>query len=312
MIHSSLVHAFLQSSLDQLVTVTVLDHLKLDLLVEGWDKVSSHGVVLAVTQETNVFQLGQRIALEELKELLRHGTGDITLLVSVSQNLMDSLLQVASINFIVAASLTSLNTLCLHKHGFSVLLVSGVMLGEKSIFVRFDHLDSGLFETLAYEDLKNGLNFQVKVEEVRIDILNLNIFIVSLFVWNVGCTGRSVNVIIWLYLRLVDHVITIIKLNPVMHRLHHLLLLLLLIDLCHLLLLLLLRVALLVDVFAPIHLHLLLLFLILSQRKRAVTGNNSSVVSFESLPSFSKDGFGVLSQPTSASLSSWGQVACLY
>ena len=96
-----------------------------------------------------------------------------------------------------------------------------------------------------------------------------------------------------------------------MHRLHHLLLLLLLIDLCHLLLLLLLRVALLVDVFAPIHLHLLLLFLILSQRKRAVTGNNSSVVSFESLPSFSKDGFGVPSQPTSASLGSWGRVACL-
>ena len=187
----------------------------------------------------------------------------------VGQDLMYTLLQVSSIDFVVAASLASFHTLCLNEHCLSVLLVSGVVLGKHSVLMLLDHLDPGLFETLADEDLENRLDLEVKVEEVWVDVLHLDGLIGALFVRDVRCTRWPINVVIRLYLRLVDHIVTIVQLDPVMHRLHHLLLLLLLVDLRHLLLLLLLRVSLIITaIFASVHLlHLLLLFLLLKNQR---------------------------------------------
>ena len=77
--------------------------------------------------------------------------------------------------------------------------------------------------------------------------------ICALLIRDVGCARWPINVVIRLDLRLIDHIVTIIQLNPVMHRLHHLLLLLL-VDLGHLLLLLLLGVCLIITaILSSIH-----------------------------------------------------------
>ena len=152
---------------------------------------------------------------------------------------MNSLLQVASVNLVVTATLASLNALGLHQHGFSVLLVASVMLGENSVLVILDHLNPGLLQTLSNEHLKYRLNLQVKVKKIWIDVFYLNSLVCAFFIWDISRAWRSINVVVWLNLRLIDHIITIIKFNPVMHWLHHLLLLLLLVNLFHLLLLLL-------------------------------------------------------------------------
>ena len=183
----------------------------------------------------------------------------------VSQDLMYTLLQVSPIDFVVAAPLASLYTLCLNEHRLSVLLVSGVVLGKHRVLMLLNHLNPGLLETLTDEYLENGLDLEVKVEEIGVDVLHLDGLIGALLIGDISCTWRPINVVIRLYLRLVDHIVTIVQLDPVMHRLHHLLLLLLLVDLRHLLLLLLLRVGLVITaIFATVHLlHLLLLFLLL-------------------------------------------------
>ena len=72
---------------------------------------STHRVLLSVAKETHVFERCECIALEVLQELLRYRTGNRLLIVLVSKNLVNSLLQVASINLVVTASLASLNTL---------------------------------------------------------------------------------------------------------------------------------------------------------------------------------------------------------
>ena len=128
----------------------------------------------------------------------------------VRQNLMNSLLQVASVNLVVTATLARLNALGLHQHGFSVLLVASVMLGENSVLVILDHLNPGLLQTLSNEYLKDRLNLQIKVKKIWIDVFDLNSLVCAFFIGDISRTRRSIDVVIWLNLRLIDHIITII------------------------------------------------------------------------------------------------------
>ena len=123
---------------------------------------------------------------------------------------MNSLLQVAPVNFVITAPLTSLNALGLNQHSFSVLLVSSVMLGEDSVLMRLDHFNPSLLQTLSNKYLKDWLNFQVKVKEVWVDVFYLNSLVCALFIWYISRTWRSINVVIWFNLGLIDHIITII------------------------------------------------------------------------------------------------------
>ena len=128
----------------------------------------------------------------------------------ISQHLVHSLLQVATVNLVVTATLARLDALGLHQHGFSVLLVASVMLGENSVLVILDDLNPGLLQTLSNEHLKDWLNLQVKVEKIWIDVFNLNSLVYALFIWDISCTWGSINVVVWCNLRLIDHIITII------------------------------------------------------------------------------------------------------
>ena len=64
------------------------------------------------------------------QELLRHGAGDLSLFLAVSEDLVDSLLQVAPISFVVSACLTCFDSLGLHEHGLALLLVPSVVLSQ--------------------------------------------------------------------------------------------------------------------------------------------------------------------------------------
>lgn len=57
---------------------------------------------------------------------------------------MDTLLQVTALNFVIAALLTSFNSLSLHQHGFSILFILGVVLGEHGVLMRFNNFDPRL------------------------------------------------------------------------------------------------------------------------------------------------------------------------
>jgi len=91
-IHGSFCHAILERILNKLVAIVIFNHFKLNLLVEGWYEVGSHRELLTVAQQTHVFQLGQRVALEHLQELRGHGASNLSLLISVRQNLVNTLL----------------------------------------------------------------------------------------------------------------------------------------------------------------------------------------------------------------------------
>ena len=221
----------------------------------------SHGELLTVAEEANVLELRESIALEVRQELLGHVAGDITLLRAFVQSLSLSNLVGASVDLVIAAGLASLNSLRLNEHSLALLLVLSVMLMKNKVLMGLDHLDAGLLKRFADEDLKNRLNLEVKVEQVRVDVLDLNGLIIAFFIGDVGGGRRAIDIVVRFDLRLVNHVVAVIKFLPIVVGLH---LHLLLVHLGHLLLLL--RVFIVAFVHSTIHLllHSLVLFLFLS------------------------------------------------
>ena len=196
--------------------------------------------------------------------------------------MVDALLEVASISLVVSAGLTSLNSLRLDEHCLATLLVSCVVLSQNSILVSLDHLNSGLLQCLADQNLEDWLHLKAVIEQIRVVIHHLDCLIVALLVRDVsrrwlkktlemsqrhfskgqvgqrgGTTYRSVDVIIWLDAALIDHVVAVIEFLPVVHGLH--LHLLLLIHVLHLLLLV--HLVVVVALIAPLLLHSLFLIL---------------------------------------------------
>ena len=107
------------------------------------------------------------------------------------------MLEVASVNFVVSAQLTSLHSLSLHEHSLSRLLILGVQLGKNGVLMGLDHLNLGLFECLANEDLEDGLNLEVIVEEVRVEVVDLDSLVGALLVRDVSGGGWAVDVVVW-------------------------------------------------------------------------------------------------------------------
>ena len=99
--------------------------------------------------------------------------------------------------------------------------------------------------------------------------MDLDGLICSFFIGDVSGRRRTVDIVVRLDVRLVDHVVAVVELEPIMLRHLHLLL----VHLCHLLLLL--RVAFIVAIFTLIHLllshSLLLLFLFLNVGKATIS-----------------------------------------
>ena len=70
------------------------------------------------------------------------------------------------------------------------------MLGKNGVLMVLDHLNSGLFEGLANEDLEDRLYLKVIVEEVRVDVVDLNGLIGALLVRDVSGGGWAVDVVV--------------------------------------------------------------------------------------------------------------------
>ena len=107
---------------------------------------SAHREVFLGAQQTQIFALLEGVALEILQELLRHGASDLASLFTFFKSVIDSNLQVASIDFVISASLSGLNSLCLNQHSLSCLFVFSVVEGQNCILVVLDHLHSGLLD----------------------------------------------------------------------------------------------------------------------------------------------------------------------
>jgi len=223
--------------------------------------VGAHRELLTVAKEANVLELRESIALEVRQELLGHVAGDITLLRAFVQSLSLSNLVGASVDLVIAAGLASLNSLRLNEHSLALLLVLSVMLMKNKVLMGLDHLDAGLLKRFADEHLEDRLDLEVKVEQVRVDVLDLNGLIIAFFIGDVGGGRRAIDIVVRFDLRLVNHVVAVIKFLPIVVGLH---LHLLLVHLGHLLLLL--RVFIVAFVHSTIHLllHSLVLFLFLS------------------------------------------------
>lgn len=185
----------------------------------------------------------------------------------IGKDRIDLLLQVTTVGFVIATSLAGFDSLGLNEHGLSGLFVTSVGIGESGQLVLLNHFNPSLLQRLTNKHLQDRLHFQVVVEKVRVYILNLDALISALFIRNVSRRGRPVDVVVWLDLGLINHIVAIVEFNPVVHWLLHLLHLLLRVHLLHLLLLLLLReLVVVVAVFSAVHLllhHLLLLLLLL-------------------------------------------------
>ena len=180
------------------------------------------------------------------------------------EDLVDSLLEVAAVDFVVVAALSGLDTLGLHQHCLALLLVLSIVLSQDGVLVGFNHLNTSLLKRFTDKDLKDGLSLHLEIEQIRVVVVHLNRLVGSLFVRNVSSGRRSVNIVVGLDLRLVLHVVVVVEVNPIVLR-HHLRLLLV-----HLHLLLLGELILVVG-FLSVHLllsHLLLLhFLLLHAHK---------------------------------------------
>ena len=129
MVQGTIDKTALQSILNHLVPIFILDLLQFDLLVQGRHEMSPHAELLPSPQQSHVFQSLNSVPLEVPQELLRHGASDLPLFFAVSEDLVDSLLQVAPISFVVSACLACFNSLGLYEHGLALLLVPGVVLG---------------------------------------------------------------------------------------------------------------------------------------------------------------------------------------
>ena len=93
--------------------------------------------------------------------------------------------------------MTCLYTLSLHEHSLSRLLILGVELSKNGLLMVLNHLNSGLFESLANEDLEDGLDLEVIVEEIRVEVVDLDSLIGALLVRDVSGGGWAVDVVVW-------------------------------------------------------------------------------------------------------------------
>ena len=135
------------------------------------------------------------------------------------------------------------------------------MLGELFFLVVLDGLDLGEFDSLADEHLEDGLGLEVKIEEVFISIINLNMLRVALRVRHEYGRRGTIDVVVRLELLLIHHVFVVAELFPLVLRLHVNDLLALVLLLLHHLHALHLVVLPLADLLRPLLAHHLLLLL---------------------------------------------------
>ena len=80
-----------------------------------------------------------------------------------------------------------------------------------------NYFNASLLERFANEHLKDRLSLQIEIKQVWIHILHLDRLVSAFFIWDVHSTWWSIDVVIRLNLRLIDHPVAIIQFSPVVH-----------------------------------------------------------------------------------------------
>ena len=80
-----------------------------------------------------------------------------------------------------------------------------------------NYFNASLLERFANEHLKDRFDLQIEIKQVWIDILHLDCLVSAFFIWDVHSTWWSIDVVVRLNLRLIDHPVAIIQFSPVVH-----------------------------------------------------------------------------------------------
>ena len=254
-------HAEVEEVVEVVSVLAQRGDVKLNLSIELGDEGTLEGVVKWLAEGALVDHDLESIALEEVEEILGGSAGENFLLSHHLLALVGPLLQTPALVFIYAALASGLHALRLDQFGFLYLEEQALVLGELFFLVVLDGLDLGEFDSLADEHLEDGLGLEVKIEEVFISIINLNMLRVALRVRHEYGRRGTIDVVVRLELLLIHHVFVVAELFPLVLRLHVNDLLALVLLLLHHLHALHLVVLPLADLLRPLLAHHLLLLL---------------------------------------------------
>lgn len=107
-------------------------------------------------------------------------------------------------------------------HKVSLLLLEKLLLvlTKDHSFILFNHFDSCIFNGFTNKDLKDWFNFIFVIKKIWISIEYLSYFVITLWIWNENSIWWSINEVVWLQLKLINHVLVIRELFPKVSTLH--------------------------------------------------------------------------------------------
>ena len=77
-----------------------------------------------------------------------------------------------------------------------------------------------MFNRFSNKNLKNWFDFIFVIEKIWISVENLSSFNFSLWIRDENCIGGSINIVVWLQFKFVDHILVITELFPHIGALH--------------------------------------------------------------------------------------------
>lgn len=83
----------------------------------------------------------------------------------------------------------------------------------------FNSLNTSMLKHFSNEHLQNRLHFEVEIEKVKILINHLDLFVLSLSIWNENCIRGSVNIVVRFNVIFVNHVLVVTQITPNSFRL---------------------------------------------------------------------------------------------
>lgn len=72
-----------------------------------------------------------------------------------------------------------------------------------------DHLNSGMFDRFTNENLENWLDFVLVIEKIRVSVVYLSSFDLTLWVRNEYGVRGSIDVVVWLKIVFINHVLVV-------------------------------------------------------------------------------------------------------
>ena len=151
------------------------DFLIFSLSNESRNEVNAHTQLLLRSQDALVDKDSQTVSLEHAQVVLGKEAGQ-HLLLSVKADLLlaglSPLLQNSAVLFLILTGVGGLHSLSLDELALSELLELRFVLLELLELPLLDHLDLGLVERFANQNLQNGFCLHIKVKDgLRVDVV---------------------------------------------------------------------------------------------------------------------------------------------